>query len=72
MSEDNVNSGDDDNDDDKHDSFRQTRILSIAQDLVYTASGDKITTPSTLEWEVLFTKQHVRRSSLTCFIELVT
>lgn len=43
--EDNVNSEDDDNDDDKHDSFCQTRILSIAQDLVYTASGDKINTP---------------------------
>ena len=43
--EDNVNSEDDDNDDDKHDSFCQTRILSIAQDLVYTASGDTINTP---------------------------
>ena len=32
-------------DDDKHDSSRQTRILSIAQDLVYTASGDKLHTP---------------------------
>ena len=29
----------------KHDSLRQTRILSIAQDLIYTASGDKIHTP---------------------------
>ena len=32
-------------DSDKHDSFRQTRILSIAQDLIYTASGDKLHTP---------------------------
>ena len=31
--------------DDNHDSFRQTRILSIAQDVMYTARGDKYLTP---------------------------
>ena len=46
--EDEVNSDDDEvnsDDDDKLDSFCQTRILSIAQDLIYTASGDKIHPP---------------------------
>lgn len=32
-------------DDVNYDSFRQSRILSIAQDLMYTASGDKFHTP---------------------------
>src|SRR6476661_6144927 len=33
-----------DDDDENNDSFRRSRILSIAQDVVYTASGDKIHT----------------------------
>jgi hypothetical protein len=36
------NSGDDD---ENSESFRQSRILGIAQDVVFTASGDKFFTP---------------------------
>ena len=62
------NSGDDD---ENSESFRQSRILGIAQDVVFTASGDKNFTRNMLDGQVIFIQPHDQMTSLTCFIKLV-